>query len=169
MKKVLRRESAKVKCTTLQRRTSRPSQNSASVIWRVMTSSRCSAARSGFASRTFLRIRKSTAGSLPTMTGVEARSVPLTMDAARECMGPAPNCEARGVGGADEVGDGAAEREEPARADTGRGAADTGAAVACVFLLRAMTAVNSVLKCSRSATASSWGRVKVKLCPSPPE
>lgn len=65
--------------------TSRPSQNSASVIWPVITRSRCSAPKSGLPTRTFFRSRKSLDASIPGMTGVERRS--LDIDAALDVEG----------------------------------------------------------------------------------
>lgn len=67
----------------LERNTSRPSQNSASVIWPPMTRSLCRAARSGLLIRTLLRSLKSLAWSTPTIVGVVAR-FSLVTDTARE-------------------------------------------------------------------------------------
>ena len=71
--------------------TSRPSQNSASVIWPLMTRSRCNAPKSGSAMSTFLRSRKSLAESLPGITGVDPR--PLDTEAALDIEGPASGLE----------------------------------------------------------------------------
>ena len=88
--------------------TSRPSQNSVSVICPVITKSRCKEPNSGLLIKTFLRKRKSLAGSLPVMTGVAFLSLEseeaLEMgwwDGARCCFGD--NAEGVGVAATDGV------------------------------------------------------------------
>ena len=77
----------------LERNTSRPSQNSASVIWPPMTRSLCRVARSELLIRTLLRSLKSLAWSI---TGVVAR-FSLVTDAARERGRGRRGCWERGT------------------------------------------------------------------------
>jgi hypothetical protein len=113
--------------------TSLPAQNSASVIWPLMTSSRCKDARSGLATRTDLRSRKSVVASVPAMTGVRPS---LETEAALDVDA----CELgrRGFGVA---GEEAGKEEE-------KGCLENASKV---DLLRPMMEVSSALKDSRSA------------------
>lgn len=135
-------------------RTSRPSQNSASLIWPLITSSRCKAASSGSLTRTFLRRRKSLTGSIPVKTGVAAlRS--LATEAARWVA-----IRAGSAFGSDAVG-----------VDTDMGAAGRGVGKASfgansdALRFRLMIIVISFLNFSRSVIEVGCGEVKVKLCP----
>lgn len=137
--------------------TSRPSQNSASVICPDMTKSRCKAPNSGLLMRTFFRSRKSVVGSLAVKTGVGR------LDSA-ETEG-ALDSDSRN-GGA--VGFGVA--TVGVEAETGRllGTEREGGAgwgkPSCV-LFRLIMLVSSFLNFSRSAAATGRDDVKVKLCP----
>ena len=137
--------------------TSRPSQNSPSVIWPVITKSRCNEPNSGLLIKTFLRKRKSLAGSLPVMTGVVLLSLESDGALETEWCGGVRYC----------FGDNA---EDVGLAKTG-GAFATLSGVSglgrpsVAFLLRLMMEVSSCLNFSRSATATDWDAVKVKLWP----
>lgn len=133
--------------------TSRPSQNSPSVIWPVITKSRCNEPNSGLLIKTFLRKRKSLAESLPVMTGVALFSLGALetgCEGVRYCFGD--NAEGAGlakIGGAFVILSGVSGLGRPS----------------VVFLLRLMMEVSSCLNFSRSATATDWGAEKVKLWP----
>ena len=127
--------------------TSRPSQNSVSVIWPLMTNSRWSAASSGVLTRTFLRMRKSWTGSF---TGVPRV---LETDSARE------------VDGRDGAGAGA-RFAAPLAGDGAVGAlvcGDCSPPPSRAARLLLMMVVSCALNDSRSASAR--GEVKVKLWP----
>ena len=126
---------------------SRPSQNSDSVICLVITKSRCKEPNSGLLIKTFLRRRKSLAGSLPVMTGVAVLSLEsegaLEMEwceGARCCFGGI----AEGVGVA--LIDGTFATLSGVRLGFGR--------PSVALLLRLMIEVSSCLNFSRSATAT---------------
>lgn len=130
--------------------TSRPSQNSASVICPVITNSLCKAPNSGSLKRTFLRNRNSLAGSFPAMTGVALLS--LTTDVALESAGCDVVRVGRGVWAITGV-------VVWATVTTGLWS------IPRVLLLRAIMVVNSCLNFSRSAMAIAGGLVNVKLWP----
>lgn len=129
--------------------TSRPSQNSFSVICPPITSSRCKAASSGVLRRTFFRSLKSLVGSL---NGVPDARESLPIEGAREVEGF--------VAGMGDLG-------AEAFADIGATEILGGLAAGVVapLRLRLMMLVNSTLNFSRSLSATGWGAVKVKLCP----
>jgi hypothetical protein len=148
-----------------QKSTSRPSQNSASEMCPDMTSSLCSAARSGLPNSTFLRSRKSLAWSPPVTTGVPIRS--LATDGARDVDDRDGGTESFGVGAlAERLAVGAGTTTAVVAGAT-LGLAVTGGreTVSDTLRLRLMMVVRSFLNFSRSAYATGWGERKVKLCP----
>lgn len=136
--------------------TSRPSQNSASVIWPLTTNSLCSVPNSGLAIRTFLRSRNSLAGSWPAMTGVARMS--LATETALDTGWREGVWAGRGVCAAGVAAAGKKDAEL------------TGGMLGFfklsdALLLRLMIVVNSCLNFSRSATATAGAAVNVKLWP----
>lgn len=126
--------------------TSRPSQNSFSVIWPPITSSRCNAANSGLLKRTFFRRRKSTVGSL---LGVLEVWVSLAIETARDGVAKGPRAE-------EIVGVVGVEGVPGAWVGTGVGTPER---------LVAMMEVSSFLNFSRSFNATGCGEMNVKLWP----
>lgn len=123
--------------------TSRPSQNSASVICPPTTNSKWSAARSGVFSRTLLRNRKSSGLPVGAADGV--------LEAGVEPEGEIA-CSGRG---------------NPRGAGPGKGLDTAGApeGFSKTARFRLMIELNSLLKVSRSCVAVGEGAVKVKLWP----
>lgn len=133
----------------ITRLTSRPSQNSDSVIWPPMTNSRCKPARSVLLNKTFFRSRNSLVGSF----GVPDLRDSLTTDCALEVDGLEIGKASRGV----------------AALATGKGVAGVpggfGPGVGAALRLRLIMFVSSTLNFSRSTIATACGDVKVKLWP----
>lgn len=128
--------------------TSRPSQNSFSVMCPPITSSLCNAASSGLLRRTFFRRRKSAVGSLVGVLEVRAS---LATEAARDGLGKASDTREAGTVGVAGV--------------DGVPGACVGAGVGRPERLAAMMAVSSFLNFSRSFSATACGEMNVKLCP----
>lgn len=137
--------------------TSRPSQNSASVICPDITNSRCKAPNSGLLISTFFRSRKSLVGSLPVKTGVGRLESPET-EGARES-------DSRKGGAVGFVVATAGVPEETERLLDKESEGWIGFGRPSWLLFRLIMFVSSFLNFSRSASAICGGDVKVKLCP----
>lgn len=102
---------------------------------------------------TFLRRRKSVAGSFPNITGVVLRS--LETEGALDIEGRDEVTNGLGVGALDTGGEELDTRVGPEAFRT----------PSIEFRLRLMIAVSSFLNLSRSVNATGCGEMNVKLCP----